>query len=97
MSSLESSNQHEDILTEGSIAAEQPNIFKIDILCVFARLAGDESLEVVMENKEEKEMYQNIKKRQDQNFILMEDEATVSHKENQKRVHTHFTNGIAKT
>jgi len=37
---------------------------------------------------------QSIRGRHDQNFIIMEDEATMSHKYNQKRVHTHFSNKI---
>jgi len=40
-------------------------------------------------------MYQNIERIQDQNFIMMEDEAMMSHKDNQKRVCTHVSNGIA--
>jgi hypothetical protein len=55
MNYLESSYQHEDMLTEGSKEAREPNIFKTDILCVVAGFAGDgKSSEVVMKKKEEK-------------------------------------------
>jgi hypothetical protein len=83
MSSLESSYQHMDMLTEESNEAKRPNVFKTDNLCVFAGLASNESLEVVNIKKEEKEMYKNISSRQDQNYILMGDEARVSHEDNQ--------------
>jgi hypothetical protein len=84
MSSLKSSDQHMDMLTS---KAERPNVFISDILCVVADLAG----EVVNIQKEEKEMYKNISSRQDQKLILMEDEATMPHEDNQGGAHMHVS------
>jgi hypothetical protein len=90
--SLESSDQHdEDMLTKESREVEGLNVFKTDDLCMFAGKAGDrQSLEVVMKMEEEKEMYKDILKGKDQNCILMENEAMLSHEDNQGRTHAHL-------
>jgi hypothetical protein len=54
MNSLETSDQQMDMLTWKSKEAREPNIFKYDILCVVGGLAGDVSLEFVINKKEEK-------------------------------------------
>jgi hypothetical protein len=91
MNSLESSYQHEDMLTEGSIEDEQPNIFKTNILCVVAGFAGDGNhLKLLWRRrKKNKCILTSLKRGQSHNSILkMEDETTLSHKDSQEDDHT---------
>ena len=62
---------------------------------MFAGVTCDEPCEVVPQVKEEEEMYRDISRKQDQNCILMNSEAMLSHEDNQGGTLTHFDNMIA--
>ena len=94
MNSWESLNQQNNVLIRESLGDENINIFEINELCMFVGVTCDETCEVVPQVKEEEEMYKDISRRQDQNYIMMNSDAILSHEDNRGAL-THFQSVIA--
>jgi hypothetical protein len=77
-----SSDQHEGLMVEASNGAREPYILKYDNLYMVAGFADDgQSFEVVIKMEEGEGGHNSI-------FVLRRDKTTLSHKGNQREVHT---------
>jgi ribosomal protein L29 len=98
MNYLERSYQHEDVLIEASDEAIEPYAFETDNLCIVAGYKNDgvgKSFRIVMRiEKDERILLGGRKEEHNPNYVMKKDETRLSHKENQRRIHTQLANEI---
>jgi len=77
-------DQHEGLMAEASNGARESSILKFDNLYMVAGFADDgQSFEVFIKMEEGEGGHNSI-------FVLKRDKTTLSHKANQREVHTYF-------
>lgn len=80
MNYLDSSKQHEELISKASKEASKPYDFKYEILCMVGGLKDDGKPLKIVTSME--------KKGQKLNYVQKEDDTTWSHESNHRKAHT---------